>query len=315
MQVSPFSKGSDMSRFPALLALALISVGLPASAQTRLELKYPEGTKAVVESDSKVHQILNLAGMDIETNANTFLIASKTFGKRAEDGTLAIEEKVDVLQTQVDLPGGTTLQFDSANPDKKADNPLLEPLMERLRVTAKHPVTTILDDKGKVKEIKLPQGVLESLDESNKAMFDPVKRKKLAEHFMEFIPDEPVKVGDTWERSSEFDLGSGQTMSLRTKYTYAGTEETDGKKLDKITTTVFDPNLMIDQTNKTVQLSKSELKVTESEGAILFDRELGNVQQRASKVRIEGSLTLVIAGKEFDSKLDLTIQEKTKRRK
>ena len=302
-----------MHRF---LAVPVMLLGMSSGqlfAQVTLELKHPPDSKSVNETTVKTHQILTLAGMDIETKSNTFSIASKTIGKRADDGSLSVQEKVDVLQTQIELPAGIKIQFDSANPDKKADIAVLEPLMERLRVTFKNPVTTVLDAMNKVKEIQFPAGVAESVDASNKSLFDPIKRKKAAEQARGYLPDAAVKPAETWERATEADFGSGQTMAFRIKYTYVGSIEQDGRTLDKIVGKVFEVNYSVEQGNAAFGVSKSDLKVTESDETILFDRELGAVRQLTKKLRIEGPLTLVINGMELAGKLDLTIQENTKR--
>jgi len=302
-----------MLRFPAL-AVVFLALCSPALAQVTLEMKYPPGSKSVGETSVKTHQVLTLAGMDIETKSSTFSMVSKTIGQRGEDGSLPITEKVDVLQTEIGLPGGTTLQFDSANPDKKADAPMLEPIMERLRVTFQNPATVVLDKMNKVKEVKFREGLLESLDPSNKSLFDPEKRKKAAEQARGYLPDGPVKPGETWERATEAEFGGGQVMSFRTRYTYVGTVEQDGMSLDKVTGKVFEVNYSVDQSSP-IRVSKSELKVTESDETMLFDRSLGNVQQVTRKLRIEGPLTLVINGAELPGKVDLTIEEATKRHK
>ena len=304
-----------MFRFARLAALSLTLCSSEGFAQVKLELKFPPGSTQAYESDNKVQQTLTLAGMDIETKANTFVMISKSIGQRGDDGLLPVEEKVTVLQSEIGLPGGTSLQFDSANLDKKADNPLLEPLLERFRVTFKYPATSILDAQNNLKEIKFPAGVAESVNEANKSLFDPVRRKKAADEARGFLPDGPVKKGDTWERSSEADFGSGQIMAFRTNYTYDGTIEQDGQTFDKISAKVFEASFSIDQTNTMVKVSKSDLKVAESEVTILFDREHGAVQQRRSKLRIQGPMTLVINGTELDGKVDLTMEEKTNRQK
>ncbi|HEY4261088.1 MAG TPA: hypothetical protein VGM98_13040 [Schlesneria sp.] len=304
-----------MLRFCRLAGLCLaVSCNL-ALAQVRPELKYPPNTKSVSETSVKTSQTLTLAGMDLETKSTTFSLTSKSIGQRAADGTLPIEEKVQVLQTELDLPGGNKIQFDSANPDKKADNPLFEPLMERLRVTFKTPVTVILDDVNKIKEVKFPDGSVESLDESNKSLFNSAKRKTAAEQARGYLPDELVKIGDSWERNLDLDLGGGQTFAFRIKYTYAGTVEQDGGTFDKITAKVVDISYTIDAANSPVQVTKSTLKVEESNEVILFDRNLGAVQQKTAKTRIAGPITLVVNGTELEGKVDLTLEETTKRQK
>lgn len=297
--------------------LALVAVVMSsqvASAQVTLERKYPEGTKSVVQSDTKVAQTLTLAGMDLETKSSAFVVATSTIGQRAADGALKIEEKTSTMQSELSLPGGITLQFDSANPDKKADNPLLEPILDIFRAAYRLPVTVVLDAKNKITDVTLPEGEYEKLPEAAKERFEPASRKKALEQSLEYLPDGPVKKGDTWERSAEANLGSGQVMSFRTKYEYAGTVEEDGKTLDKITGKALEVSFAING-NAMLQVTKSDLKITESENTYLFDRELGAMVKRMSKGRIVGPLTLVINGTELAGKVDLTIEEKTSRQK
>ena len=170
-----------MTRLLGLTVLLLALCCDSAFAQVTLELTYPPGSKLTSDLALKSHQILTLAGMDLVTKSTTFNIVTKTIGQRGDDGLLAVEEKVDVLQTEVEFPGGIKLVFDSGNPDKKADLPQLEPILERLRAAYKHPVTTILDNTNKIKEIKFPEGVSESVGEANKSLFDAAKRKVAAE--------------------------------------------------------------------------------------------------------------------------------------
>ena len=137
--------------------VALVLGSAIASAQVKLESKYPEESKSVVHRDTSSKQTLTLAGMDIDTKSSTFIVATTSIGKRAADGTLKIEEKIDTMQSEVSTPGGL-IQFDSANPDKKADNTLLEPVLEIFRSVFRNPVTVELDAKNKITAVKLPDG-------------------------------------------------------------------------------------------------------------------------------------------------------------
>jgi hypothetical protein len=161
------------------LVLVLTALGATvAQAQVKLEAKYHEGTKSVLQSESKTTQTLTLAGMDLDTKSSTFIVATHTTGQRGADGALSIEDKTDVLQSELSLPGGIKLQFDSANPDKKADNPLLEPILDIYRAMLRIPVTIVVDAKNKITEIKLPDGEFEKLPEAAKERLSPEVRKK-----------------------------------------------------------------------------------------------------------------------------------------
>jgi len=285
-----------------------------AHAQATLELKYPERTKSSTQTESVVNQTLTLAGNDILTKANTFTTSTSHIGTRAADGTLAIVEKVESLQSELDL-NGTKLQFDSANPDKKADLPQLEPLLDLYRAVVKFPMTRTLEAKtNKLKSVTLPVGEFEKLGEAAKDRFSPEKLKKATEQALVFLPDGPVKVGDKWERATEADLGGGQLMSFRTTYEYLGTVEQDGAKLDKIEGKAFEVSFAI-VGNPMLQVTKSDLKIKESATTHLFDRERGHLVSKNAKVRIDGPITLVIGGMELEGKVDLTMEEKSTRQK
>lgn len=307
-------------RFHSLASLLAVAVaGLMAGAsvahaQATLELKYPERTKSSTQTESVVNQTLTLAGNDILTKANTFTTSTSHIGTRAADGTLAIVEKVESLQSELDL-NGTKLQFDSANPDKKADLPQLEPLLDLYRAVVKFPMTRTLEAKtNKLKSVTLPVGEFEKLGEAAKDRFSSEKLKKATEQALVFLPDGPVKVGDKWERATEADLGGGQLMSFRTTYEYLGTVEQDGAKLDKIEGKAFEVSFAI-VGNPMLQVTKSDLKIKESATTHLFDRERGHLVSKNAKVRIDGPITLVIGGMELEGKVDLTMEEKSTRQK
>ena len=293
---------------------SLVICSAPLFAQVTLERKFVEGAKSVSQTDMKTTQTLTLAGMNIDTKSTAFVVSTTTVGRRGADGKLPVEEKTDTLQSEISLGGGITLQFDSANPEKKADLPQLEPILDLFRAMYRLPVTVVLDAKNNVAEINLPEGEYEKLPEAAKDRFSPESRKKLVEQSLAYLPDGPVKKGDRWERSTEANLGAGQVMSFRMKFEYAGTVELDGKTFDKIMGKATEVNFAING-NPMIQVTKSDLKVSESESAPLFDRELGAMASRSSKIRIEGPLTLVVNGMELAGKLDLAIEEKTARQK
>ena len=294
-----------------LLCLAVLVAATPnlVSAQVKLEQKYPEGAVSTTETEATTNQTLVLAGMNVETKSQTFAVGSSTVGKRAADGSLEIVEKTESFQSEISLPGGLAISFDSSNPDKKASNPLLEPIVDSLRAITKNPITLKLDANNKLVGASLPEGEYEKLTGMAKDQLSPEWLKKGIERHMAHLPSEAVKVGDKWEYSHEVNPGEGQVLTFRTQYEYAGTVEKDGKTLDKITSKVLDVTFAING-NPMLQVKNCELKVQDSSGTCLFDRKLGNTVSRASKTQIVGPLTLVINNMEFPGSLDLTMEEK-----
>jgi hypothetical protein len=62
---------------------------------------------------------------------------------------------------------------------------------------------------------------------------------------------------------------------------------------------------------RTKKRTSSELKITSSEGTILFDRDKGAVVESVSKLKIEGDLKTEINGMELPGRLSLTIESKS----
>jgi Family of unknown function (DUF6263) len=294
-----------------VLAVFITLLAPPAMAEVKFERKLREGAKETAHIETSTKQVLSLAGMDIETRATQFMIATSQAGQRASDGVLPIVSQIDKLQADISLPGGVSLAFDSGAPDKQPDNPLLEPLLKLLRASAKSKWTTLFDKENQVKSVEFDKSLADSVDDAYKSQFDPERRKKTLMQELAALPDKPVSKGDSWTRTVESDLGSGQLLTVENRYEYLGTETVDGKVLEKIGITTTDVSFSQDQNaNTPAKVISSELKVSESSGAILFDRDKGAALRTSSKLRIQGSLKLSINGMEFPGKLDLTLETK-----
>jgi hypothetical protein len=296
-----------------LIVLLAGSVNAGATAaDVTLVHKYVPETSATTHLQQSTKQVLTLAGMDLESEVSQFIITTSKVGKREANGTLPIENVIDKMQSNLSLPGGNKIEFDSDTPDKKADNVAFQPLLDIFRVAAKTRSIMRLDKDNQVAAIELLDNPGEKVSDEFKSLFDAEKRKKAAIRELGTLPDKPVKPGDSWTRTSESDLGAGQTLTLDTRYEYVGTEERDDKTLDRITLKVTDVSYAVEAKPGAAFAAKdSALKIDSSEGWYLFDRERGVVVTSESKVAIVGTLTLIINGQEFPGKLDLKLESKT----
>src|SRR5687768_17157349 len=86
-----------------------------ATAQTKLEYKFPEErkTKTLVKVTSQ--QTLTLNNMPMETASEQEMVILTDNAKRADDGSLRQNQKIESLKAKLTMPGGVVLSFDSAN--------------------------------------------------------------------------------------------------------------------------------------------------------------------------------------------------------
>jgi hypothetical protein len=301
---------------PTMLHKTLVStclvLGLSTVAfgQVKLERKYHDGSTYTAETTSRVEQKLTIAGMETDTSSDTRTTVKATVGKRDVAGMLKIQEKIDSLQINT-VVMGQNYSFDSASPDTKGSSPL-EILRDVHKALCKRMTTTVLDKMNRVYAIESDGDVLSGLAPEIQALVkgqvDPENLKKAANQELDSLPTEPVSKGDSWQRTESANFGAGQVMTFQTKYTYEGTVEKGGKTLDKITVKTLSVEFSLQDSPLPFQVKGSDLKATESEGVILFDRALGQVVETSSATRIVGDLTFVVNNMDLPSKLDLKMQ-------
>ena len=75
----------------ALATMALVcALGTSARAQVKLEYKATEGATHRIKVESKVDQVLSIAGQDVKTQSHDEAVVTSATGKRKDDGTLPI---------------------------------------------------------------------------------------------------------------------------------------------------------------------------------------------------------------------------------
>ena len=117
------------------LSLAILLVAPTTHAQVVLRPKLKPNSKRVFHSEASTKQILTLAGMDVETSSNQFVVMEQVTQPRSDDGTLRLTDTNKKLQQEITLPG-FKISFDSDNPNKKAPLPQFEPMLDLLRLIA-----------------------------------------------------------------------------------------------------------------------------------------------------------------------------------
>lgn len=299
-----------------------VCVGLASAsvvqAQVKLEQKVTENQTRTHKTQSKTHQILSIAGQDVETSAEQTIFTSSTAAKRNGDGSLPVTEKIESIRADINIVG-MQLTFDSANPDVKVDNPALAPFIEPLKLISGSSYTVVLDDKNKVKFVEGTEKVVAKAENLNptvaadfKSRFTPDRIKQEYEDNFGVIPTTLVREGEPWEQTTVSHLGSGQTLTFKKRYEYKGTAQKDGKTFDKIDVKSVEVAYAIDPDFPgPLKSPKSDLKVDSSSGHILFDREAGQIVETRHAVHIKGTLTLTINGQDLPSKLDLEMESTT----
>lgn len=295
----------------ALLATAHLS------AQVTLQHRTQPGEKLQTGIDKVVKQTLTINDNDIETSVEEHSLLEATAGER-KDGLLPVEHRFTAWQAEINV-AGQTIKFDAANPDEGDDDSPLSVLLDGYRAVARTPFTLVLDESGEVVQFRGWENLTDDFDEKSKqlhrGMFDAEHQREVWNAEQARLPADPVKPGDTWQRTSQYRVHGGQNLTFHTQYKYVGTVEEKGRRLDKVEARTTRVEFQVDADDTApLKIDKSELKVDSSDGYYLFDRERGKIVFSKEKLHIVGDLTLKLTNqdKELPGKVDLTMDIETR---
>jgi hypothetical protein len=299
--------------------LGIVVLGSPARAQVKLEPKFPPGRVLEHRTMNKTQQVLTLGGMPIETESTDAGVTEESAGQPREDGSIPLTFQVKSLKVDLSLPGGLSVSFDSAEPDAKIDPPQLAFIGDILKLMSRVRFVVVVDQANKPKAVEGTETIRAEAQKlgdparlSVMGRFDVDKIKTRIEQSNAKLPDILVRSGETWERTETLDLDAGQVITFRKKYEYLGTEKKGDLTFDKIGVKATEVTYSQDPTAQLpLRLTKSDLKIASSDGALLFDRERGYFVREHEKDHIKGSITFEANGKEIPGTLDLTFDRTT----
>jgi len=300
----------------ALVPAALLTIGIAtaAAAQVSLLLKTQEGTSTVTNTVA-VKQVLTIAGMEVPTESHVTSRAQVTTSKAAADGSQKVEEKTTGFAIKLSTPVGN-LDYDVEKPDPKAgEGTPLQPLVEGLSALKGLAYTVVVKD-NKVTGV---EGIEEALSkvpvasaESLKQQLNPDTIKREWQQHFEALPGKPVKKGDTWTRTEVMGIGGGQTLTYDVQYEYQDPIQKDGHSLDKVSIVFTNVKYAVEGTALGgLKVVSSDLKVDQSFGQYLLDRETGTIVERSTNVHITGPMVFDFNGAQLPGKVDLSLDVST----
>ena len=300
--------------------IAVAGLMLPArqaTAQEGVTLTYrpaiAAGVKEQGDIETRSDQILTIAGMPLETHVQTFLKTSQTAVAPTSDGGWKWDGGFTFVQSEMQLPGGIKLSFNSNNPDQVESNDAAAMVVDALKATAKAKWTAETNAEHQITTFEYTNDPLAGVDDLLKGSADPkaIKRANLTD--LKRYPADPVKPGDVWKRTEESDLGAGQTLTLDKEYTYVGSESHEGRMQDKVTVKVLSAEYSMDPNSSSpLKITDAKLEVASSGSTYWYDRDAGMYSERSDDVRMKGALTLEVNNQKLPGELDLTIATKVK---
>jgi hypothetical protein len=272
--------------------LLVAGLALPARAQAPLEWKLKKGDHFYLRNVTTTKQTLKALGKEIPQNSELTVVLGFTVEDQTPEGLVLKETVEDV----------------TVKPDKG------EPVSDDKIVGAVFGIT--LSPRGEVLKFDGYDKLLDKLAgddgavrQALQAAYSEEALKMSVRQVMAFLPDRPVKEGETWERTVEAPLGALGSVRQTNTYKLEGKEDVGGKKLDKIGFTCA-VDFKAGKADKALgyHVISGEMKAEEGRGTALFDAAAGRLVQIESFVKLRGRMVLASAGSNIDAVVE---QEQT----
>ncbi|MFO0946149.1 MAG: DUF6263 family protein [Planctomycetota bacterium] len=299
-----------VSRKKWLLA-AIIAAGImPAStkAAETLRWKFKAGDAADYVMTRNLDGKFDFNGQEMDFNFGLVIDLSWDVKSVADDGTAEVHQKIVRVQLDTASPIGGQLKYDSTQGEPTA-NPAWGMFGPMVKALVGAEISMKVSPNGEVKDITLPESLVKALSPPGggrrRMNFGGMSEdgiKEIVQRSFTRLPDAPVEGEENWEQQFASTFGNAGKQVTDVKFSLAGVEDKEGKKVAKIVATTemsFEPNA--DQT------TEFELEITEQEGnwTALFDVEKGRTLESTSKQKT--TMEIIAGDREFKQQIDETI--------
>lgn len=286
----------------------LLSISLLAQAPVDLKLKLEKGKVYTIKNNTKqaIQQTANGQQFAIDVVTNNVI----TFKVLQQDkDVMDIEFKFDTIASKISSP-----MFKRETNSAKPGNEPLEKLMNKM---SKYRIVAKINTAGKfvnfVNYGKFRDSIMFVLDSVPASKRDDARKqadallkessiKSMIEPLFAYLPDKPVKTGESWE-TSFFSMNSNLSLLLLNSYTLNGVENNTAKisgKSDVESMPSNDPAAQMTQ----------ELKGTSTSDGTL-DISTGLALKNTSKSHFEGATTVKNNGNEMKMPMKIDGESET----
>ena len=276
----------------------------PKDSGVTLKWRFEKDRPFYQELATETHQTMKVMGKDVsQTQTQTFYFRWTPTSRTGDDWTLT--QKIIGVKMDIDL-GGSKIAYDTTRADypKNALSDFFGSLKDA-------EFTATLDEESKVRKVEGCDEFIKKLSADNPTLgpmlthlLNDDSLRAMTEMSFAGLPDRRVQPGDSWTRTSKLDLGAAGQWENKFKYTYRGL----AGDLD---------NISVESTLKYIapaaeasglpfKIKKADLKCTQSNGFVLFDRETGRIVHTEMGLNLEGTLTIEIGGQEQNVELSQT---------
>ena len=274
-----------------LLACCLLGlVPSDAAAQKLLRWRLQPGETIQVRLAQKMDTAATIQGSELRSTVDMLMAMEWHVLGVDPDGTAEMTQSIERMKMTMQSPGLDTVVFDSAAaPETQGPARTIaagiQPLLGVKFIQR-------MNDRGEIVDLRLSPEASAALERvpagaEVKEMFSQEGLKSLISQAAAVLPDRPVRPGDTWQGQSVTSSPAGD-LQMDMKYTYYGTQQRQGKALEKIGVNL---QLSFPETANPLGLTV-RVKEQDNSGILYFDAAQGKFAETQLRQKMALETTL-----------------------
>ncbi len=280
----------------------VLLVGLAAAPargqQVEMKWKFTKGETFYIEADNRMKQTMTVANQNLSQDMENPTLTAYKVIETGPDKTVLEQTTEKVKFT---MKGGLGAPFAGT----------MEELAGKLKGTT---LKITLAPDGKVLDFTGFEQIADKVAKDNpqmgailKLVLNKETMAKSAEQSFTFLPDKPVKPGDTWTLRADIPMSGLGSMRTENTYKYEG-KAPGGEKITYTMNLSYVPPGKNDVSPLPAKITRGELKSEGARGTIIFDAARGKLVSHELTMHLKGSMTMDTNGKEMTMDMD---QEQT----
>jgi hypothetical protein len=299
--------------FVAASMFAALSVGRADAEDAKLfRWKLKPGQTLKFRMVQDMQQNLELTTPNVPTAVSTKMTMDMAWKVDSVDkqGVITIDQQFERIQMKMQTAQGVMMDYDSAaGKEPQGMTKMIAPIFEAM---LKKPIRTAFTARGELKKVKLPAGILESLNKTAGGQFgnilsdDSMKQMGMISKF----PEAPIKLGESWSQEATMKFPVLGNTVVKTTFRYEGTETRDSVALDKIALSMNMKTEDNKQDGEAKETPKKKDLVAgftgwEGKGTLYFDNVAGRVVE--SRMTMKMKIKVNVMGQSIVQDLDMKV--------
>jgi len=292
------------SHFSVLLAACLVFlIAPPSSAQTTLRWKFQAGQVLNQKFEQDMKIAMTIGTQNVDTHMKQTFDGVWRIGAVDNQGVAEVVQEFTRVRMDMKAPGGVGFVFDSDKDEPPTGIGTM--LAPALKAMAKAKFTMKMTPQGEVQEVQVSQETVDALKSmpgasqlggafTKEGLINMVKQGSTR------FPTEPVQKGASWTNTLETVLPQLGKLEALSNLVYAGSENVEGKPLERIN---------VDLTTKILPqvgaLAQVSIKDQKAQGAIYFDNVAGRISHTAMLQHM--TMAVAIGGNNVEQKIEQRI--------